>query len=561
MINSYYTLSALASEWSKDLVGATLTEAYSQVRDELSLVFESGERVWTVRISTRSPFLYAFRAEGYSKARKNVATLFEEACGNVVTAVRVADRDRMLFFDLQDGSNLQILLFGPNANVFHVTPDGLIGRAFRLEAEWEGKPAPDPKPASEVVSLSEFAARWRSGSKSMEQAVAGAVPLFNRTLATEVVFRAGLGNRKPADCTPEELEKLFEAVQEVRADLAHATTRIYWNGRRVDVFSLVELRHLAEREVELFGSVDEAVRVFVRRSLAQRRFDELYNPLERTLKEAATRYRKAVENMLEELAHESRADRYERYAHLLMASAGDDTTGREEVTLPDLFAGGEPVTIPVNPALSKVENAKTYYARARRTRQARQYAEERLIETERMASLAESLLESLQKVTSVSALEQFRRDLESNEEASRLLRSETKDQARIPFRRFDLPGGYEVWVGKNAQQNDRLTMHYAQKHDYWMHARGVSGSHVLLRRPSRTVKPGRDTLEQAASIAAYFSKAKGSGLVPVSVTERKYVRKPKGALPGAVVLDREEVLLVEPRLPQDASDEKGGSGN
>jgi len=108
-----------------------------------------------------------------------------------------------------------------------------------LEAEWEGKPAPDPNPACGVVSLSEFAARWRPGRKSIEQAVAGAAPLFNRTLATEVVFRAGLGNRKPADCTPEELEKLFEAVQEVRADLAHATTRIYWNGRRVDVFSLV----------------------------------------------------------------------------------------------------------------------------------------------------------------------------------------------------------------------------------------------------------------------------------------------------------------------------------
>lgn len=556
MISSYYTLSVLAQEWSEDLTGATLVEAYSQVRDELSLVFQSGERVWTVRISTRPPLLYAFRVEGYSKARRNVATLFDEASGGVVNAVRMADGDRMMFIDLQDGSCLQIVLFGPHANVFLVMSDGLIAQAFRSDADWEGQPAPKPQPAPPVESLSEFMARWRKDRKTVEQAVAAAVPLFNRTLANEVVFRAEIGSRIPSACTPEEMETLFDAVEGVRAELEHPNARIYWNGNRIDVFSLIELRSLAEREVEYFNFADEAVRLFVRRSLAQQRFDALYNPLERVLTEATARYTKATERMLEDLANESRADRYERNAHLLMASTGDIQAGRMEVTVPDLFTDGEPVTIPMDPVLSPIENAEEYYARARRTRQARQHAEGRLIETERMAILANSLLEKLRRVTSVSALEQFRGDLLSNEESARLIRSETREQSQLPFRRFVLPGGYEVWVGKNAKQNDRLTMQFAQKHDFWMHARGVSGSHVLLRRPSRTVRPGRDTLEQAASIAAYFSKAKGSGLVPVSMTERKYVRKPKGAPPGTVVLEREEVLLVEPRLPAEETGEK-----
>jgi predicted ribosome quality control (RQC) complex YloA/Tae2 family protein len=120
---------------------------------------------------------------------------------------------------------------------------------------------------------------------------------------------------------------------------------------------------------------------------------------------------------------------------------------------------------------------------------------------------------------------------------------------RVPFRCFSLEHDYEVWVGRNAKQNDALTFRHARKYDLWMHARGVAGSHVVLRLPNRDARPGKPILEQAAAIAAYFSKAQGSSLVPVIVTPRKYVRKPKGAATGAVAVEREDVLLVEPRLP------------
>ncbi|MDX1548798.1 MAG: NFACT RNA binding domain-containing protein [Rhodothermales bacterium] len=120
---------------------------------------------------------------------------------------------------------------------------------------------------------------------------------------------------------------------------------------------------------------------------------------------------------------------------------------------------------------------------------------------------------------------------------------------RLPFRRFDLGGGYEVWVGRNARQNDALTFRHARKHDLWMHARGVPGSHAVLRLPNRDAEPPPPLLHRAAAIAAYFSKAQGSSLVPVMVAPRKHVRKPKGAAPGAVVVEREAVVLVEPALP------------
>jgi predicted ribosome quality control (RQC) complex YloA/Tae2 family protein len=256
--------------------------------------------------------------------------------------------------------------------------------------------------------------------------------------------------------------------------------------------------------------------------------------------------------MLEELSRASRADRYERWGHLLMASAPAVPPGADAVTLPDLFepeAPGEPVsvTIPLDPALTAFENAGRYYDRARRTRQARAHAEARVLEASERAEEARALLERLRRVDTYEALQAFKR-----EEAARLARLPGEARGRqeaSPFRRFVLGGGYELWVGKSARQNDELTFRHARKDDLWMHARGVAGSHAVLRLPHRTARPGRPLLEQAASIAAYFSKAQGSSLVPVIVTPRKYVRKPRGAPPGAVVVEREEVLLVAPRLP------------
>ena len=124
-----------------------------------------------------------------------------------------------------------------------------------------------------------------------------------------------------------------------------------------------------------------------------------------------------------------------------------------------------------------------------------------------------------------------------------------RSQEGIPYRRFDLGDGYEVWVGRNAKQNDSLTLRDARPFDLWMHARGVAGSHAVLRVKGRNDSPPRPILEKAAAIAAWFSKARTHSMAPVMVTQRKYVRKLKKAAQGAVRVEREEVIMIEPGLP------------
>ena len=550
MITNYYTLRALVREWQPALTGAVVVEAFSQVRDELTLALSTAASEETLRLSVRAPFHYLFRAEGHHRARRNVATLFEAAAGQRVGGVRLAGRDRVLFLDLEGGGCFQVTCFGPRANVFLTDAAGTVVEAFQADASWRGQPAPSPVSAPEVETPAAFAARWRADRKTTVQVVASALPLFDRLLAAEVVHRAGV-TAPPAACIEADRRALFEAAVALRAELDTPVPRLYRRGRRVEAFSLVPLQHLAGRDgltEEPFETVDEAVRVCVRRRLGQVRFEAVFTPLEKALSAAAGRYRAGAEQMLEALAGDSRADACERWGHLLMAHPAAVPPGARTVVLPDLFSGGAPVTIPLDPALTAVENAQRYYAKARQTRQARHHAEARMGQADRRAAEAEALLAHLRTLATRADVERFQKV-----EAARLapfLNQPAQGAARVPFRRFPLEEGYEVWVGKNAKQNDLLTFRYARKDDLWMHARGVGGSHAVLRLPHRQARPGKPLVERAAAIAAHYSKARGSDLVPVIVVPRKYVRKPRGAAPGAVVVEREAVLLVTPGLPE-----------
>jgi hypothetical protein len=119
------------------------------------------------------------------------------------------------------------------------------------------------------------------------------------------------------------------------------------------------------------------------------------------------------------------------------------------------------------------------------------------------------------------------------------------------YRSFDLDPGWFVMVGRNNRENDQLTFHVAASSDWWFHAEGVPGSHVLLRPRGGggTDSPPARVIEQAASVAAHFSKARHSGLVPVIYTRRRYVRKFRGAEPGQVKCERETMVMVPPQLP------------
>jgi predicted ribosome quality control (RQC) complex YloA/Tae2 family protein len=124
----------------------------------------------------------------------------------------------------------------------------------------------------------------------------------------------------------------------------------------------------------------------------------------------------------------------------------------------------------------------------------------------------------------------------------------TVSWAPVKLLEYRLPGGFRVLVGKTDADNDALSLKVARQDDWWFHVRGLPGSHVVLQAPEG-VEADRGTLEGAAAIAAYHSKARNAGVVSVSCTRARYVSKPRGVKAGTVEIRKEAVLKVRPGLP------------
>ena len=113
---------------------------------------------------------------------------------------------------------------------------------------------------------------------------------------------------------------------------------------------------------------------------------------------------------------------------------------------------------------------------------------------------------------------------------------------------FRSPDGLTILVGKNSRQNEEVTFRRASAGDLWLHARGVPGAHVIIRSGGQEVPEA--TLHQAAGLAAYYSQARGATRVAVDYTQRRHVRRVKGARPGLVTYDHEQTIYVSPRGPE-----------
>lgn len=529
MLTNYFTLRALVREWEPILAGSQLLDAYSQHKGSLVLVFTTAtEDLHSINLSVQSPDRHLFRYDGSNRSRRNVVDHFPRLRSRHLVGIQIAEGDRLITWEFDQGVRLLMIPFGGKANAFLVDENGSVMDTFKGDSS---QPAPEAQPATMPQSVEDVRTLLKGGRE-----VGRLWPLFSGPLRDELLHRVdGL----------EDPKLLVEAATALMGELESPTARIYQDEDGSPTLSLVPLHHLGS-EAELFDTVDTAVRIYARRRLAQNRFEGAYKPLLQAIRKRHLAADRSLSRVEKELSRPERSEHYEHLGHLMMAQLHLVEDGAEVTQLPDLLGDGSMMTIRLNPELTPVENAQRMYEKAKSSRAAREVAMERLGGLTRQVQKLTEVLEEVKSLSDVAEVKTFK-----NKHAALLatLQQTASDQDTIPYRRFELSNGYEVWVGRNARQNDELTLRDARPFDVWLHARGVAGSHTVLRVKGRTDSPPKQIIEQAASIAAWFSKARTSSLAPVIVTQRKYVRKPRKSVAGSVRVDREEVLLVEPRLP------------
>jgi predicted ribosome quality control (RQC) complex YloA/Tae2 family protein len=551
VLTTYHTLRCLLVGIRRSVQGRTIAGAFSQEKHRLHLSFEGTTEHLVLDCTPMQSTIYLHPRT--ARARRNSVALLPALSGRPVRDARLHPSDRIVSIECEGEVTIHAVLFGGRPNVLVADGTGTVIDAFQDARRLIGSPFHLPVADERPIDLDALITALGRGSRdTLRSTLRTHLPTFGPDLLREISARAGTDPSAPlSSLTSHDIDALAGAVTSVSQQLAVPEARVYLegDGEQPVAFSLIPLLQPAGVKERMFADPHEGVRYFLSRGRIARGTDARRDRIAATLSASCDRSRRTVAALEAELSSSERAGEYERSGNLLMAHAGSIPRGTTSVELED---GGGPLRITLEPHRSAMENARRFFDRAKSARRARREAHERIIVVRAKLERAAALLEELQQLARPDDVEAFLRT-HADALPSFGVASSGEPAGPALFRTFLVEGGFEVLAGKNSTNNDLLTLKHARPDDLWFHARGGSGSHVVLRVGSARGEPGKAAREQAAAIAAYFSSMKTSRMAPVAMTRRKYVRKPKGSPPGTVLIEREEVLFVTPALPSGAS--------
>ncbi len=482
--------------------------------------------------------------------------------------------------------HLYIEIMGQYSNVILTTADHQIVTAAHQVSEQRssvrpiqtGKPyLPPPAIRGPLPTLEEAFGDWRDRvalipgplKKMLVKSYSG----VSSSIASQLMFAASL----PADILTTDLslanwQTLFTQWCSWLQHLKSETFMPGWLNSAQSGYTVLGIG-MAKSADNVQILLDD----YYRHQFNQEEFRRLHHRIAQRLKVLLVKLRQKADTFRDRLQQSDHAESHRLKADLLMANLSQWQLGMSQITLPD-FETGEPVLLPLNPEKNAVQNAQAWYKQHQKLKRARQAVMPLLAEVNAEINYLEQVEESLlqvsdyQVVADLRSLEETLRELitqgylrdttgyQSGAKSAPKRSSKSGHQsgskagdkspnASADFRRYPTPQGLDILIGRNNTQNEQLTFRQASDYDLWLHAQEIPGSHVLLRLSAGDV-PTDDTLQLAANLAAYYSRARQSDQVPVVYTEPKNVYKPKGALPGMVIYKRERVLWGQPQQAQ-----------
>lgn len=326
-----------------------------------------------------------------------------------------------------------------------------------------------------------------------------------------------------------------EIVSSVKPTCVEAEGKLY--------FSPTTISHVEGRQTTFENISSLLDRVFYARA-ERERVKQQAGDLERYLQTEVNKLKLKLKKLEKDLQQASKLHQYQLYGELLMANLYQFEKGMKEVKVINYYSEeGEEVTIPLNERKTPVENAQQYYTKYNKAKNALVMVKEQIEKTNEEIEYLEMLLSQIVQA-SPSDIEEIREELA--EQGYLRKRNRHKNQKKKSDKprpeQFISSTGIPISVGKNNKQNDFLTFKLARKSDIWLHTKDIPGSHVVIHSEN----PDDVTLQEAASLSAYFSKARESSSVPVDYTQIRHVKKPNGAKPGFVIYFEQKTLYVTP---------------
>ena len=308
-----------------------------------------------------------------------------------------------------------------------------------------------------------------------------------------------------------------------------------------------------------FDTLSDALGFFYEHRQQSNRARQKANDVMRAVTKALNRSLLKDQRLKEDLLAAENSDDLRLYGELLMANLHQLKSGMSSARVTNYYNGTE-VTIPLEPRFSPNKNAQQYFKRYGKAKTAVKEKQIQIEENQRNISYLESVMTYLENAQDVREIEELREELE---ETSVLRKRKSGQRApkkkyRAQPHEYRTSDGFTVLVGRNNKENDVLTLQIAAKTDYWLHTKDIPGSHVIVRTEGQEIT--ETAIFEAAAIAAFYSKARSSGNVPVDYVKVRHVKKPSGAKPGMVIFTNNRTVYVDPKDPEAESPDAPGAG-
>lgn len=562
------TISNIVHELRETLLDGRINKIAQPETDELLLTIKtkSGQKRLYISASASLPLIYLTEQNKPSPMNApNFCMLLRKHINNGrITDIVQPKLERIIRFEIEHLDELGDLcrkyliveIMGKHSNIIFCNEeeriiDSIKHVSAQMSSVREVLPGRDyfiPETVEKLnplhVNFVDFSAMLTGKPTGLAKAIYTSFTGISPVVAEEICYVAGVDS----SITPKELPEdillhlyrqfclFFDEVSK-----KHFTPCIYYSGAEPKEFSAVALSHFAKYEAKNFDSMSALLETYYATKNTVTRIRQKSVDLRRIVQTALERNRKKYDLQIKQLRDTENRDKYRIYGELINVYGYGLEADAKELECLNYYTN-ETIQIPLDKTKTPQENAQKYFDKYNKQKRTYEALVSLIEETRDEIVYLESVSNALDIALSEDDLSQIKEELT---DAGFVKRKFTKKKVKISSKPFHYlsSDGYHMYVGKNNIQNEELTFHFATGNDWWFHAKGCPGSHVIVKTNGDEL-PDK-TFEEAGKLAAYYSKNRGSEKIEIDYIEKKHVKKPNGGKPGFVVYYTNYSLMID----------------
>jgi len=556
------TMKAITDELRNELTGAPVQKVYEPERNEIIIhLYSHGSQpglLLSIDPSYARVHLTEKRSPGKEQPSPFCMLLRKYLVGGRAASFSNPPLERILEIEFDPPEGLPPVkliaeIMSRRSNIILVDKIGTILGAAKT-ASWDKNPARvimpgekyQPPPAQNKLNplemeFSQFANTFSESitSSKPEKALFSSVGGVSPLAARELLHRAGWQNKNHDQAMP----ALFEEIKDLfKKSEAGSLQPVMLPDE--GIYAAMNLTHLPEEKQQKWESINKMLDHFYSSLISGHREKMLEDQLRSTVEKRLTALLKKRRLQKKELQDAADAPKHRLYGETLLAFGHQVPRGASSVNLPDIYNPGKQVTVPLKPSKTAAANAQDHFNRYRKAKSGQEKIKKQLRKTRSEIEYCRSLLYTIEN-NNADGLEEVKQEMiESGLLREKKKAARKKESAPQPLN-YKASSGRTILIGKNNRQNDYITFKAAVRRDTWLHAKGIPGSHVILKEAP--YPPPEEDLEEAAFLAAYHSKGRESSAVAVDYTEVRHVRRRPGGKPGFVFYENYSTITVNPQ--------------